>query len=98
MDMVFQGREAFVSRQRHPLIFDLAPKNLDPVQFWRIRREINDMHTLIQPVQPLALEMSRAIDTDIVQHHDGKGIRRLLGNQAKALITASVVMVAIVEW
>lgn len=40
------------------------------------------MHTLIQPAQPLALEMSRAMDTDIVQHHDGKGIRRLLGNQA----------------
>lgn len=40
------------------------------------------MHPLIQPIQPLALEMSRAMDTGIVQHHDGKGVRRLLDNQA----------------
>lgn len=57
------------------------------------------MHPLIQPIQPLALERSRAMASGIVQHHDGKGVWRFLGNQAvEASMTISVVMVAIVEW
>jgi len=39
------------------------------------------------------------MDTGIVQHHDGKGVRRLLGNQAVEGVDDHLgVMVAIVEW
>ena len=64
--------EVCVAGEGKPVVFDFPPKDFDPVQFWRVGRQVVQHNAPGCPDVPVILYRLTGVPVGIVQNHDAR--------------------------